>query len=64
MVVFKIIDSWVISLKECFKHVHELKFQQLKISMQVICCFVILNRFPNKRKHICKMSSNILKVWL
>lgn len=41
---------------------HELKFQQLKISMQVICCFVILNRFHNKRKRICRCHPTFLRL--
>jgi hypothetical protein len=28
--------------------------------MQVICCFIILNRFPNKRKHICRCHPTFL----
>jgi hypothetical protein len=41
---------------------HELKFQQLKISMQVICCFVISNRLPNKRKCICRCHPTFLRL--
>ncbi len=39
---------------------HELKF--LKTSMQVICCFVISNRVPNKRKHICRCHPTFLRL--
>jgi hypothetical protein len=41
---------------------HELKFQQLKIFMHVISCFVILNRFHNKRKHISRCHPTFLRL--